>query len=161
MWNCGGYERVEILEHLDGIVDIDMPDVKWADDQAAALDSKEPGYWTNLQDSLREMHRPVDELRVEGPLATGGLLLRHLDMPGHVECGKRVLEFVAGELSRDTYVNLMAQYRSPYKANSEAFYAEIGRRITREEYDELVAYGRDHGLRRLLVDHRHLAICAR
>lgn len=152
VWNCGGYERPAILERLEGIVDVYMPDVKWADDQSAALYSKAPDYWSNIQESLREMHRQVGDLHTQDGLATGGLLVRHLVMPNHVDSGKRVLEFIAEEISRDTYVNLMAQYRPHYKAKTEDFYDEIGRRITREEYDELVEYGRELGLTRLEVD---------
>ena len=156
VWNCGGYERVEILKYLDGIVDIYMPDVKWADDRSAALYSKAPGYWSNIQESLHEMHRQVGDLRMSDGLATGGLLVRHLVMPNHVDGGKRVLEFIADELSRDTFVNLMAQYQPHYKARTEEFYADIGRRITSEEYDTLVEHGRDLGLNRLQVDRRHM-----
>ena len=158
VWNCGGYERVEILEYLDGIVDIYMPDVKWADDQSAALYSKAPGYWSNIQESLKEMHRQVGDLRIEDGLATGGLLVRHLVMPNHVESGKRVLEFAAEEVSKDTYVNLMAQYQPYYKARTEDFYSDIGRQIIREEYDQLVEHGRELGLRRLRIDRRHLPV---
>ena len=157
VWNCGGYERVEILEQLEGIVDIFMPDVKWADDESAARYSKAPGYWENIQASLREMHRQVGDLTIDGGLATGGLLVRHLVMPNHVSSGKRVLSFIAEELSRDTYVNLMAQYTPYYKARTEDFYSEIGRTITAEEYDELVAHGRALGLRRLKTDNRWIS----
>jgi putative pyruvate formate lyase activating enzyme len=81
VWNCGGYERTEILELLDGIVDIYMPDVKWSDDALAATYSKAPGYWANVQESLREMHRQVGDLEIDDAgLATGGLLVRHLVM---------------------------------------------------------------------------------
>ena len=153
VWNCGGYERAEVLRELDGIVDIYMPDVKWADDAAAAKYSKAPGYWSNVQASIREMHRQVGDLRLDDDgLATGGLLVRHLVMPNHVESAKRVLEFVADEVSSETYLNVMAQYRPHYLAKTEEFYSEIGRRITRQEYDEVVSYARELGMERLDVD---------
>ena len=152
VWNCGGYERREILGRLDGIVDIYMPDVKWADDAAAAMYSKAPNYWSNITESLREMHRQVGDLRIEDGLATGGLLIRHLVMPNHVQNAKDVLTFVAEELSRDTYVNLMAQYRPHYKAKSAERYAEISRSITAEEYRAVVEHARSLGLDRLEID---------
>lgn len=152
VWNCGGYERPEIIELLDGIVDVYMPDVKWADDEAAAKYSKAPGYWSNVRESLCEMHRQVGDLRVEDGLATGGLLVRHLVMPNHVESSKRVLEFLAEELSTDTYVNVMAQYRPHYKAKREEFYDDIARPITRAEYEAVVEHARELGLDRLAVD---------
>ena len=153
VWNCGGYERPEILAELEGIVDIFMPDVKWGDDAAAATYSKAPNYWTNVRDSLREMHRQVGELELDADgLATGGLLVRHLVMPNHVESARRVLTFVAEELSTETYVNVMAQYTPYYEANTEDRYAEIGRGITREEYRAVVDHARDVGLRRVETD---------
>lgn len=153
VWNCGGYERKEILETLDGIVDIYMPDVKWSDDKSAALYSKAPGYWSNIKESLREMHRQVGDLRIDGVgLATGGLLVRHLVMPNHVENAKRVMEFIAEEISKDSFVDVMAQYQPYYKAKTEDFYDEISRQITREEYAEVVEHARDIGLERLYLD---------
>ncbi|SFC49030.1 putative pyruvate formate lyase activating enzyme [Halobiforma haloterrestris] len=153
VWNCGGYERVEILERLEGVVDIYMPDVKWGDDAAAAKYSKAPGYWSNVTDSLREMHRQVGDLAVDDTgLATEGLLVRHLVMPNHVESAKRVLEFLAEEISRETFVDVMAQYRPYYKAAEEEFYAEIDRPITETEYREVVDHAREVGLENLYLD---------
>lgn len=157
VWNCGGYERVEILERLDGIVDIYMPDVKWSDDAAAAKYSKAPEYWENITDSLREMHRQVGDLRIDDRgLATGGLLVRHLVMPNHVESAKGVMEYVVG-LSEDTFVDVMAQYQPYYKAKSEEFYDEIDRGITEEEYREVVDHAREVGLERLYLDESMLS----
>ncbi len=145
VWNCGGYERPEILERLDGIVDVYMPDVKWSDDSLAAKYSKAPNYWSNVKRSLREMHRQVGDLRLDGDgLATGGILVRHLVMPNHVENSKRVAEFVA-ELSDETYLNVMGQYRPEHLALTEERYAEISRSLRPDEYTQVV----DHALERL------------
>ncbi|WP_186336477.1 radical SAM protein [Natrarchaeobaculum aegyptiacum] len=153
VWNCGGYERPEILEHLDGIVDVYMPDVKWSDDAAAAKYSKAPSYWENGTESLREMHRQVGDLRIDDTgLATGGLLVRHLVMPNHVENATGVLTFLAEELSTETFVNVMAQYRPHYRARTESFYEEISRPITADEYEAVVEHARDVGLERLSLD---------
>ncbi len=153
VWNCGGYERTEILELLDGVVDVYMPDVKWSDDAAAARYSKAPGYWSNIKGSLREMHRQVGDLDVDDKgLATGGLLVRHLVMPAHVESAKDVLSFVAEEISQNTFVNVMAQYRPHYKAKSEERYEAISRRITPEEYQSVIDHAREIGLERIEYD---------
>ena len=153
VWNCGGYERVEILERLEGIVDIYMPDVKWADDAAAAKYSKAPNYWANVRESLLEMYRQVGDLEIDDTgLATGGLLVRHLVMPNHVESAKGVLTYVAEEVSTETFVDVMAQYRPHYLARTEDFYADISRGITREEYREVVEHAREVGLERLYLD---------
>ena len=157
VWNCGGYERVEVLRKLDGIVDVYMPDVKWSDDEAAVTYSRAPNYWENVRGSLREMHRQVGDLRIDDRgIATGGLLVRHLVMPNHVENATRVLEFVAEELSEDTFVDVMAQYQPYYKARSEAFYEEIDRPITEAEYEAVVEHARDLGLERLYLEHSML-----
>ncbi len=158
VWNCGGYERREIIEQLEGIVDVYMPDVKWADDGSAATYSKAPNYWSNVTDSLEEMHRQVGDLRIDDTgLATGGLLVRHLVMPNHVADAKRIVEFVAEEVSERTFVDLMAQYQPYYRARTEDVYEEINRRITQEEYEDVVAAARDAGLERLSLDQSMLS----
>lgn len=158
VWNCGGYERTEILRELEGIVDIYMPDVKWADDQAAALYSKAPNYWANITDSLKEMHRQVGDLEMDDRgLATGGMIIRHLVMPNHVESSKDIMTFIAEELSADAFLDIMAQYQPYYKAKDEEFYRDINRPITREEYREVVDHARDVGLERLYLDESMLA----
>ena len=150
VWNCGGYERAAVVERLEDVVDIYMPDVKWASDQAAATYSKAPGYWSQVRRSLSEMHRQVGDLCVDDDgIATGGLLVRHLVMPGHIEDAKEVLSFIAEEISPETYVNVMAQYRPHYKAKTDDRYADINRRITRKEYREVVDHARTVGLSRL------------
>ncbi|WP_458208006.1 radical SAM protein [Haladaptatus sp. NG-SE-30] len=158
VWNCGGYERAEILEQLEGIVDVYMPDVKWSDDQAAAKYSKAPNYWSNITESLQEMHRQVGDLRMDDiGLATGGLLVRHLVMPNHVENAKRIMEYIAEELSEQTFVDIMAQYQPYYKAKTEDFYEEISRPISCDEYEEVVSHARDVGLVRLYLDQSMLS----
>lgn len=149
VWNCGGYERLEVLELLDGIVDIYMPDVKWSDDDAALTYSQAPNYWESVTDSLREMHRQVGDLAVEDGVATEGLLVRHLVMPGHVENAKGVLSFLAEELSRDTFVNVMGQYRPHHEARTEERYEEINRRITAGEYQFVLNHADEVGLERV------------
>lgn len=158
VWNCGGYERAEILKRLDGIVDVYMPDVKWADDQSAALYSKAPNYWENIKDSLKEMHRQVGDLEMDDRgIATGGMIIRHLVMPNHVESAKDVMTYIAEEISQNTFVDIMAQYQPYYKAKREDFYDDINRRITEEEYREVVEHARDVGLERLYLDESMLA----
>ena len=153
VWNCGGYERTEILELLDGVVDVYMPDVKWSDDDAAARYSRAPSYWSNVKASLVEMHRQVGDLDVDADgLATGGLLVRHLVMPGLVDNATDVLTFLAEEISRETFVNVMGQYRPAYKARSTERYEEIDRRITSAEYRSVIDHAREVGLERVQYD---------
>jgi putative pyruvate formate lyase activating enzyme len=111
---------------------------------AAAQYSRAPGYWSNVTESLRDLE--VDDTG----LATGGLLVRHLVMPEGVENAKGV--FLAEELSEETFVNVMAQYRPHYKAESDDRYEEINRRITPEEYRAVLDYAREVGLERIEYD---------
>jgi putative pyruvate formate lyase activating enzyme len=157
VWNCGGYERQAVVADLEGVVDVYMPDLKWADEKAARRYSGAPAYWDHARSAVREMHRQVGELQTDAAgVATRGLLVRHLVMPNHVESSKRILEFVAEELSPDTYVNVMGQYRPCYLAAREQRFTDINRPVAREEYRDVVAYARELGLTRLDVDDRLL-----
>ena len=153
VWNCGGYENADIVEHLDGIVDIYMPDVKWSLEEPARKYSKAPGYWAAAKSALKTMHEQVGDLTLDrNGIAERGMLVRHLVMPGYVENSTRVVEFIAKEVSTATYLNLMAQYRPAYKVGRHGRYEEINRRPTRAEYEEVVKTARDAGLTRLDVD---------
>jgi putative pyruvate formate lyase activating enzyme len=115
--------------------------------------SKAPEYWEAVRPALREMHRQVGDLTLDADgVATSGLLVRHLVMPGHVESSKRIVEFVAEELSTGTYLNLMAQYRPAYKVGRHGRYTEIDRQVTAEEYRAVVDHARAVGLTNLEVD---------
>lgn len=147
VYNCGGYESVETLRLLEGVVDIYMPDFKYASAEWGEY-SQAPDYFARAGQALLEMDRQVGGLKLDGEgVAKRGLLIRHLVLPGGLEETKGVLDFIKEELSPDTLVNLMAQYYPSYKAFD---YPELSRRVTREEYTEAVAYARSLGLK--LVD---------
>lgn len=116
VYNCGGYESLETLRLLDGIVDIYMPDFKYADAEVAERYSGVPGYPAAAEAAIREMHRQVGDLALDRRgVAIRGLLVRHLVLPNGLAGTERVMRFLAG-LSPDTYVNVMAQYRPCYRA---------------------------------------------
>jgi len=145
VWNCGGYESVEALKLLEGVVDIYMPDFKYGDNRVAARLSSAPDYFERACEALREMHRQVGDLVVRNGLAVRGLLVRHLVLPHDLAGTERVLRFIRDEISPDTYVNLMAQYYPTHRAWE---YPEIARRITSEEYKRALALAQSLGLRR-------------
>jgi len=145
VWNCGGYERVETLRLLEGVVDIYMPDLKYGDNVAGARYSGVPDYWDRAREALREMHRQVGALITEGGLAVRGLLVRHLVLPGDVARSNAVLSFLAEEFGEETFVNIMAQYYPTHRALA---YPELGRRPTAEELRRVHAGARELGLRR-------------
>jgi len=122
-----------------------MPDFKYGDSQVAARFSEAPGYFEVARAALKEMHRQVGDLEVRDGIARRGLLIRHLVLPGGLAGTEKVLRFIAEELSRETFVNIMAQYYPTYKAWQ---YPELARRITPEEYCEALAIARRLGLSR-------------
>lgn len=145
VWNCGGYESVDALRLLSGIVDIYMPDFKYGEDTVAARLSAAPDYVPAAQAALREMHRQVGDLVVEGGVAVRGLLVRHLVLPEGLAGSEAVLRFIADEISKDTYVNVMAQYRPAHRARESP---ALSRRITAVEHKDVLALARRLGLRR-------------
>jgi putative pyruvate formate lyase activating enzyme len=150
VYNTGGYDSPEALALLDGIVDIYMPDMKYGDSALARKYSKVRNYVEVNQAAVREMHRQVGDLALdERGIALRGLLVRHLVLPGGIAGTDKVLAFLAGEISRETYLNLMDQYRPCYRADE---YPEIDRPITSEEYRAALATAARLGLNRL--DHR-------
>ncbi len=146
VWNCGGYESIEIIKLLDGIVDIYMPDVKYSESEPAGKYSDAPDYPSVIFPVLKEMHRQVGDLEVDSMgIAHQGLLVRHLIMPYDLAGTKKIVEFISRELSPETYINIMDQYRPCYKASD---YPELNRRITIREYEEAVIMAERAGLKR-------------
>ena len=148
VYNTCGWERVEILKRLDGIVDIYLPDFKYWDGAMAAKYSAGAASYPELtRSSLLEMHRQVGVAR-PGPdgIIRRGLMIRHLVMPGGVSGTRRVIEWIAENLPKDTYLNLMSQYRPEYEAHQ---YPEIARRLTRREYGDAVGWAKEAGLTNL------------
>lgn len=136
VYNTGGYDSLATLQLLDGVVDIYMPDMKYANAQVALHYSKIRRYPEVNQAAVREMHRQVGDLQLdERGLARRGLLVRHLILPNGLAGSEQVLHFLAEEISINTYVNLMNQYRPAFQAN---YYPRINRPVKSEEYLQAV-----------------------
>ena len=148
VYNTCGWERVEILKMLDGIVDIYLPDFKYADGKMAAkYSSNAESYPEITKAALLEMHRQVGVAKpAEDGLMYRGLMIRHLVMPNRVSGAKEVFGWIGENLPKDTYLNIMAQYRPMYKAFD---YPDIARRITSQEYKEAVKWAKEAGLTNL------------
>jgi putative pyruvate formate lyase activating enzyme len=148
VYNTSGYERVEILEILDGIVDIYLPDLKYMrSHQAAKYSSGAADYPQVAQKAILEMHRQVGEHTTdEYGHALRGLMIRHLVMPNRVAGTREFTRWVAENLTTTTYVNIMAQYHVAYKATE---YDEIARGITAAEFLEAMAWAEEAGLENL------------
>lgn len=147
VYNCGGYESLETLRILDGVVDVYMPDFKFWDNRWARHACGVSDYRERACAALKEMHRQVGDLVLaEDGTALRGLLVRHLVMPGDAAGTEEVMEFLAREISLNTYVNVMDQYRPCYRAVGDG---ALGRRITGAEYGRALAAAEAAGLKRL------------
>ncbi len=147
VYNCGGYESMDTLRLLDGIVDIYMPDYKYSDPDPAKRFSNAKDYPEKVKTALKEMYRQVEDLVLdEMGIAQRGLLVRHLCLPGGHAGTEKAMKFLAEEISPHTYVNVMDQYRPCYDAFS---YPPLDQRVTIKEYQEAVDMARKAGLYRL------------
>jgi putative pyruvate formate lyase activating enzyme len=147
VYNTGGYDALPTLKLLDGVIDIYMPDMKYADAAAGLRFSRVPGYPEVNRAAVREMHRQVGDLRIEANgLAVRGLLVRHLVLPGGLAGTAEIARFLAREISPSTYVNVMDQYHPAYRAEETP---ELNRRVTRAETQAALEMARAAGLFRL------------
>jgi putative pyruvate formate lyase activating enzyme len=147
VYNTGGYDSPEALALLDGVVDIYMPDMKYGDAELARKYSKIRDYVRVNRAAVREMHRQVGDLVIDGQgIARRGLLVRHLVLPNDTAGTGDVLGFLAEEISRNTYLNLMDQYRPSYRAGD---YPDIARGVSADEYRAVRDIAARHGLERL------------
>lgn len=148
VYNTSGWERMDILKKLEGIVDIYLPDFKYADERMAAKYSSGALTYPKLaKAALTEMHRQAGVAKpAEDGLLYRGLIIRHLVMPNNVSGTKQVIEWIGVNLPKDTYFNLMSQYRPAYKAHE---YSEISRSITGQEYLQAVEWAKQAKLTNL------------
>ena len=147
VYNSGGYDSVGTLELLDGIVDIYMPDMKYSDEKTAEQLSGIKDYPKVNKAALKEMHRQVGDLEMDDEgVAQHGLLVRHLVLPNRLAGTQEVVRFLAQEVSANTYLNLMAQYRPCYKATDIPL---LSRPVLKQEFFEATDLARQQGLDRL------------
>ena len=147
VYNTGGYDALETLRLLEGVFDIYMPDLKFMDGEVSQRTCGAPDYPEKVQAAIKEMYRQTGDL-VLGlrSIAERGLLVRHLVLPGGLAGTRAAMRFLAREVSRDTYVNIMSQYRPWGEAMA---HPPLNRRITAEEYEEALAMAREEGIHRL------------
>ena len=147
VYNCGGYEAMETLRILDGVVDIYMPDVKYFDNEFARKYSEAEDYPEVTMRAIKEMHRQTGDLVIDSSgIAERGLLVRHLVLPEGRAGTAEVVKFIAEEISADTYLNIMDQYHPCFKAQE---HPPLDRKITKEEYNAAVEFALKAGLKRI------------
>lgn len=148
VYNTSGLDSLESLRHLDGIVDIYMPDFKYWSEEKAKRYLKSSDYPSAVRAALKEMHRQVGDLQFDyNGLAIRGLLVRHLVMPAGLDETREIMQFIANEISSKTYINIMSQYHPAGKVGIK-HYDELNRRITSQEMQKAYEVARDAGLHR-------------
>jgi len=144
VYNTSSYESVNTLKLLDGVVDIYLPDARYADNEIAKKYSAAPNYFEIMKKALKEMHRQVGDLVTDKiGVACSGLIVRHLVLPGGLSGTKKIMRFIAREVSPHTYISLMAQYFPAYQAGQ---FPAMSRRINKEEYKEALEVFKEENL---------------
>jgi len=145
VYNTGGYDSVATLKLLNGIIDIYMPDIKYADSKLARKYSLVDNYWPIVKKAVAEMHCQVGDLIInQNKIAQKGLLIRHLVLPNNLAGTEKVMDFLP-RISKRTYINIMDQY---YPTNKAYQFKELSRRITAEEYRKAMEIAKTKGLHR-------------
>jgi len=137
VYNTGGYDSVELVRLLEGIVDIYLPDMRYSDDRSAVKYSDSPGYVRNNRAIVKEMFSQVGNIRENGGIAETGLLIRLLVLPEGISGTEDTIGYIAGNISKDTWLSVMSQYYPAYLARG---IKELARRIT---VDEMAAVERE------------------
>lgn len=145
VYNTSGYDSVETLKLLDGIVAVYLPDMRYNDNAVALKYSMAPHYVEINRAAIKEMYRQVGNLVIDKEgIAKQGLIIRHLVLPGGLSGTEGIMKFLAEEISRDVYISLMSQYFPAYKTGE---FPEINRRISEQEYDEAYDAKMKYGLK--------------
>ena len=160
VYNTSSYDSIEVLKILDGIFDIYLPDAKYSDNVIAKKYSNAPNYFEIMKAVIKEMHRQVgdlkiadhdleiDDVKIPKGVAIRGLLVRHLVLPNDLAGSEKIFEFLAKEISKNTFLNIMDQYYPCYKAFQ---YSELSRRITKAEFERAIKLAKKFGLNRLYL----------
>ena len=147
VYNTNAYDSIKILKILEGIFDIYLPDAKYSDEEKAIKYSNARNYFKIMKETIKEMHRQVGDLILdEKGVAIKGLIVRHLVLPDDLAGSEKILKFLAEEISKNAFLNIMDQYFPCYKA---FFYPELSRGITKEEHERVINLAKKFGLRRI------------
>ena len=147
VYNTSAYDSVETIKLLDGVFDIYMPDFKFWDEKVAEITCHARDYPEVARSAILEMHRQVGDLVFDSKgIAKKGLLIRHLVLPQQLSNTKEIMRFISEKVSRNTYVNIMPQYRPCGRADEVE---ELARSLSQEEFDEALAVAREMGIYRV------------
>lgn len=149
VYNTGGYDSMETLKALEGLIDIYMPDIKYASEEMALKYSGARNYPEVNRNAVKEMYRQVGRLKFsDDGIAQKGLLIRHLVLPDGLQDTKRVLDFVANEISPHTFISIMSQYHPAHKALEDPV---LRRKLSQQEYHKAVNYAEKLGFENAFI----------
>ena len=141
VYNTNGYENVETIKMLEGFIDIYLPDLKYYDEEIAKKYSKIDNYFEIATKAILEMIKQVGKPKFnENGVMKKGVIIRHLVLPENIENSKKILEWISKNIPKEVYVSIMAQYFPTYKAKEDESYKEIGRKLSKEEWQEIEDY---------------------
>jgi len=156
VYNTSSYDPIRVLKLLGGIFDIYLPDARYSDDEIALKYSNAKGYFEIMKEAIKEMYRQIGDLQISNSkyqipnipkgVAIKGLIVRHLVLPNDLAGSEKIFEFIAKEISKNTFLNIMNQYRPAWKANQ---YPELSRKITDEEFEGAISLAKKAGLKRI------------
>lgn len=152
LWNSSGYERVETLKRLDGLIDIYLPDLKYHSSELSSRYSNAPDYFEVACKAIKEMRRQTGTPLIKHGLLRYGTVVRHLVLPNCVDDSKNVLEYLYSTYGDSVYISIMSQY-VPFGDVPP----ELGRRITEAEYESVVEYARSLGITNAFIQDRESA----
>lgn len=161
VYNCGGYEKVESLKMLDGLVDVYLPDMKYMSFERALRYSKAPDYPETAMKALAEMFRQTGTPVFDGDMMVRGMIVRHLVLPAGKQDSKEVIRYLYDTYGDDIYMSIMSQY-TPIPDFTDGGrlrpdYPELGRRVRRKDYDEVVDYAIDLGVTNAFIQEGDVA----
>lgn len=142
IWNSNGYENINIIKELSGLIDIYLPDFKYADNDVALKYSKIKNYEEIAIEAIKEMYNQVGLLKIKNDTAISGIIIRHLILPNNIKNSFLVLDEIS-KINKNIHVSLMSQYNPLYKASD---FPEINRKINQEEFDKVYNYQLDIGI---------------
>ena len=143
VYNSSGYEKVEALKELDGIIDIYLPDFKYFDNKLAINFSKADNYFEIAKNALQEMYRQVGKAKYKKGIMQKGVIVRHLLLPNHIDDSKKVIKYLYDTYKDNITISIMNQYTPVRKIMN---YEELNNTVTEKEYDELINYACDLGI---------------
>lgn len=143
IYNSSGYENIEVLKSLEGLIDIYLPDIKYFDEKYSIKYSNAPNYFSNASKSVLEMFRQVGAPRFENGLIKRGLIIRHLMLPGLLFDSKKIIDWVVQNLPKEVFISIMCQYTPMGRALE---YPEINKKLNQKHYEALLDYAVENGI---------------